>query len=380
MNWVQCLRMSSRADPVAGTSRDKDEEEQTTMEKRYYDLLSFIDKDLDPTKRIAKGNVSTLREKIIEMAFEQARILGENRLLKEQNQKLIEDNLTLKQENSKLRTKTTSATPQMTYAEAAQRKRDALETTIQKVKSISKTTLFITSKKGEDAKKVQETLTKVLNPAKDKIQVRGMRTSGSVLIVETSTENDAQKIMNNKAVGATLKCEPPRKRKPLMIIYDVPVDTTEEELIKYAYEQNFSEVIEEKNFLEGFKLRFRAGPRGKATVHHVVEIDPELRKIILKQGKLYLGFRAVGVKDYLVVSRCNKCQDLGHIAKYCHQDEVCGHCGKNGHKKAECPDKNKPRKCIPCTKRGKQCNLGERGCATHKIMMDRLIDRTDYGL
>lgn len=374
--------MASQRDTEAGPSKgSQQEEEQATMEKKYLSLLNFVERDLDPSKRLARTNMQTLKEKIIEMAFLQAEITGENKLLKEQNAKIVEKNKLLKTENNKLKTtKTAPAASSMSYAKAAQKKRDALETTIQKVKSVPKTTLFITSKKGEDAKKVQETLTKVLNPAKDKIRVRAMRTSGKMLIVETSEESDAQKIISNKELGATLKCDPPTKRKPLMIIYDVPADMTDEDLLRFAYEQNFSETVEKSAFLEGFKLRFRAGPRDRATVHHVIEVDPNIRKEILKQGRLYLGFRSLSAKDYLVVPRCNKCQDLGHVAKYCHQEEVCGHCGKTGHRKNECPDKNRPKKCIPCQKQGKQCNQAAGGCATQKIMMDRLIDRTDYGI
>lgn len=202
------------------------------------------------------------------------------------------------------------------------------------------------------------------------MQVRGKRTSGSVLIVETSIESDVQKIMNTKAVGATLKCEPPKKRRPLMI-------TTEDEIMKSVYEL-YLNLWRKRTLRKTSSWDSGLVPEEK---HHVVEIDPELRKVIFETGPIIcLGFWAVGVEDYLVVSRYNKCQDLGHNTKFCHQEEVCGHCGKSGHKKAERAYKSKQRKCIPCSKKGKQCSLGERGCATHKIMMDRLIDSTGYGL
>lgn len=72
-------------------------------------------------------------------------------------------------------------------------------------------TIFIMSKSGDDAKKIQETLTKVLNPTKVRIKVKGMRPAGKTQIVETNTETDAEKIINNKEIGKSLKCEPLKK-------------------------------------------------------------------------------------------------------------------------------------------------------------------------
>lgn len=142
-----------------------------------------------------------------------------------------------------------------------------------------------------------------------------------------------------------------QKRKPLIIIYDVPANKTEEEICETIYEQNISEEYTRQEFSEKFKIRFRTGQRGRPTTNYVAEVDPCMRKKIIGQGRLYVGFSALGVRDYVVVTTCNKCQNLGHAAKYCHQkNEVCSHCGKEGHRRAECPDKEKMRTCIPCTR------------------------------
>lgn len=85
-----------------------------------------------------------------------------------------------------------------------------------------------------------------------------------------------------------------------------------------------------------------------------MEVDPNLRKMIMSQDRLNVGFRSLVIKDYIVVSTCNKCHDLGHIMKYCPQKEqLCGHCGKDTHPSGECPVKERPKACIPCAKRGK---------------------------
>lgn len=129
-----------------------------------------------------------------------------------------------------------------------------------------------------------------------------------------------------------------------------------------------------------FKIRFRTGPKGKAVTNYFAEVDPILRRLLLRKGRVFVGFRALTVRDYLVVSSCVNCQDLGHVSKYCHsKEEVCGHCEKAGHRRAECPDKIKPAVCIPCLKRGKKCANVRGQCQTYKIMVDRLAEKTDYG-
>lgn len=161
-----------------------------------------------------------------------------------------------------------------------------------------------------------------------------------------------------------------------MIIYNIPTDLEDKEIKELIYEQNFIENMTKQEFEEEFKLKFRTGPRDKKMVHHVVEVGPKTRKLLIQKKKVYVAFSSADIKDYIVVARCMKCQDLGHIAKYCTQKEICSHCGKEDHKKVECPKKDLPAACIPCMKRGKKC-LGKE-CQTLKIMTERLILKTDY--
>lgn len=136
-----------------------------------------------------------------------------------------------------------------------------------------------------------------------------MRSVGKMLFIEASSEEDAQKIMNNPALTQTSKSEPPRKKKPLIITYDVPRDKPVEHLTEDIYENNFASHISKEQFNSDFKIRFKTGRRGKPTVHVFAEMAPTLRAIALKQKRVYLPFRA------LRVLKCNKCQNLGHVAK-----------------------------------------------------------------
>lgn len=96
-----------------------------------------------------------------------------------------------------------------------------------------------------------------------------MRTTTKALIVETATREDLEKIKNNKSIMEQFKCELPRKRRPVIIIYDVTTASQDEEIKKTIYDQNFDE-MEEGEFNQSFNIRFRTGPKGKSTSHIVV--------------------------------------------------------------------------------------------------------------
>lgn len=68
-------------------------------------------------------------------------------------------------ENEKLK-RGNATVPQMSFTQAVQTRNTTIKSTIQRVANAPKTTVYITSKTGEDAKKVQETFTKTLDPTK----------------------------------------------------------------------------------------------------------------------------------------------------------------------------------------------------------------------
>lgn len=81
--------------------------------------------------------------------------------------------------------------------------------------------------------------------------------------METNTEVDAKKNINNTKIGKSLKCEPSKKRKPLMIVYDAPAKVTEERFMEAAFEQNVSETVQKKDFTDGFQVNSKLAQREK---------------------------------------------------------------------------------------------------------------------
>ena len=130
----------------------------------------------------------------------------------------------------------------------------------------------------------------------------------------------------------------------------------------------------ETEFSEQFELRFKAGPRNRNIEHHVAEVSPMIRKVLLGKGRVYMDFTFHSVKCYVVVARCLKCQDMGHPAKYCKRSNAsCSHCGEQDHLKMTVR-----RRFIPCMIKTKTC-ADRKECPTYRLMMERLVSRIDYG-
>uniref|UniRef100_A0A6P7GKV9 Uncharacterized protein LOC114339402 n=1 Tax=Diabrotica virgifera virgifera TaxID=50390 RepID=A0A6P7GKV9_DIAVI len=283
----------------------------------------------------------------------------------------------MKEELERLRKEAKTET--ISYAKVAAQPAVAVRSEAEKKIAMRKedNTIFITCDKAATGKKVQEELTRVLNPRTAKVRINRMRTAGKALIIEAASKQDLEKIKNHEQVKKHFKCELPRKRKPLVIIYDVASADKEEDVIEDIRSQNFEHMTAEQ-FAEAFKVRFRTGPRGRSTVHYVVEVSPEIRNVLVR-SKIYVGFSALNAKDYIVVPKCMKCQDLGHVAKHCAKEMACSHCGEM-HERKNCGKVEQPKTCIPCKSRGKgNCGKEQRDCPTHKMLVDRLIQKTDYG-
>lgn len=358
--------------PLESPEKENQDSRRPRMEDRQYDRFLVLTTEI--TKNVALDKMSATRK---------FSILDSITKIQEMYLEISRENAALKAEVGTLKTLPTPQEPKSYSAAVATPASPAPPKARGKTERASQKpgcTLFITGKDGEAVKEVQNHLTRNVNPRKEKIKIKSMRTTKNVLILETETQEDANKIMQNEKISEKLKCEPPRKRRPLLILYDVPSDATNEELVDTIYEQNFEGEVTKEQFTESFKLKFKTGPREKPTVHHVAEVDPVLRKKLMVRRKIYIGFRSVNIKDYQVVARCLKCQDLGHVAKFCIKtSSTCAHCGEEDHSKAQCEKKDQPATCIPCKRRGKKCTKKGTDCLTYTLLLERQIQRTDYG-
>ena len=105
--------------------------------------------------------------------------------------------------------------PHRSYASVKQKAAAAprqLMHVIQKQKEDRKHTVFVSSA-GKEAKEVQKLLTSNINPIKDKIRIRSIRTVNKLVIVETSSKQDIEKLQGHKTLEQLkISVDLPRKQ------------------------------------------------------------------------------------------------------------------------------------------------------------------------
>ena len=361
---VRSLRQTEK------NKKEEEEEEETTFESAdaCLESLNFVDEIIETGVKVTESKKELLKSKLLLLIINQAKLEGKINALENENKRL-------RQEMKEV------PHPVKSFAETVEEMKMAMNPKIKQIednKDKFKHTLFIKGKNNENIKDVQKQFTKFVKPTKEKIKIKSIRTTPTVVIVETESEEDVKKIMENREIKTKLVCEKQKKKRPLLILYNVPSTYSDQDISETIYEQNFEDRMDVNEFKEQFKLRFKTGPREKPTVHHVVEVSPDLRKEILTKQRLYLHFQSIAVKDFLTVPKCRRCHDLGHVMKYCSaEEEKCDRCGGN-HKNTLCREEHEI--CIPCKFRKKKCTAANtKECATYQMLMNRLIQKTDYG-
>ena len=219
-------------------------------------------------------------------------------------------------------------------------------------------------------------------PVKEKLKIRAVKKIGNNgLLIETTTKEDMTKIIQNeKLKAAGLVAGPVAKKRPQIIIYDVPKEISDNNLLSSLRRQNL-EGMDKETVKDGVVILHKKVNKDSETSNYIVEAKTEIRNKLINQGRVFIGWHSLRVRDYINVSRCYKCQDYGHVSKHCRATcDICGHCGTEGHTYNTCPNKNKDPKCINCKKRGREHEHSTRSrvCPSYSIALENHISRIDY--
>ena len=229
----------------------------------------------------------------------------------------------------------------------------------------------------------KEVLMENLAPAKEKIRISGLKKiSNNRVVVETTTKEEMERVLKNeKLQEAGLVAGIPAKKRPMIIVYDVPAQLNEEEFLAALRQQNLQNLSRAK-FKEEVRLSHKTGTKDQTTDNRVIEVTPAIRETLLKQDRVYIGWSSLRVRDFISVSRCYKCQSYGHVSKYCRAaNETCGHCGGEGHAFKCCPKVNDAPTCINCKRASRPCEHSSRSpeCPAYKIALSNHLSKFDYG-
>lgn len=273
--------------------------------------------------------------------------------------------------------------PQMTYSEKLKQNTAATLEAAKHAKRHVVTIFPAENSKIADSSETKQTIFSAVAPTKDKLKIVNVRRiNNKGVLIETKTEQDLKNVLDNtKLKAAGLTAGLPAKLKPRLLIKNVPATLQEKEITAAVRHQNLEQYPKEK-LQDHFKLSFKTGPKDKETVDWVAEVSPEVREKILRESRVYIGWHACYVHDFVAVTRCYKCQAFGHVAKYCKASiETCGHCAESGHPQKSCPNAKKEPQCVNCKRAGKPHNHSSRmkECPAYQIAMKTQISKIDYG-
>lgn len=247
--------------------------------------------------------------------------------------------------------------------------------------------VFPTSEGVKTSAETSKLVRSALKPSEIGVHVSGMRNGRDRgIVVYTNSENEANALIRStNEANSGLRAEQIKKEQPKVVVFDVPINISEDDFFKSLYHQNLCDMVDSFASYEDMRklctLSHRMGPKVNAC-HWVISVPPQVRHKLRNQGRVYIEWERLNIRDFLGVTRCHKCQLYGHPEKYCKSNVAnCEHCGTSGHRRDGCPALNTPPKCATCTvfKKDNSHVTGDLNCSARKRATDMISSRTDYG-
>ena len=190
----------------------------------------------------------------------------------------------------------------------------------------------------------KEKVLKVGNEIKG-VKVKGVRElkDGGVAIIAASAR-DVERIRGTPAFKeAGIKLCNPKMSEAKLILSDVPGDMTSDALISEVMLNNLQGRATSEELGAIRMVQRMESKTGKCSV--VVEAPSKIRKILIAEGRVYMGFSSIRVREYEDVARCYGCGSFGHMLSRCPTGRLCRNCGEAGHSISVCANLAKCRNC-----------------------------------
>ena len=134
--------------------------------------------------------------------------------------------------------------------------------------------------------------------------------------IEADTEEDIEVLQDQitRKCGDKLETHAQKRRKPRMIIFNVPDGITMDNAADIIREQNPELTLINADITTKFITKYKRNSRNLIT-----EVDTKTYRV-MKQSKLKMAWNICHTEDYLAVTRCFKCSRYNHHARDCRSE------------------------------------------------------------
>ena len=204
---------------------------------------------------------------------------------------------------------------------------------------------------GDD---ILERIRKAVDAKKGWVRVEKVRKAKDrKIILGCATKEEREKVRERlRAAGENLVIEEVKNKDPLLILRDVLLVHSDEELLAALRNQNREVFHGLGDGESSMTVKYRKNSRNPHVKSVVLAVSPMIWRRALEEGKLRIDLQRVRVEDQTPLVQCTRCLGFGHGKRLCSEPaDLCSHCG-GPHLRADCPVKRvgTAASCINCTR------------------------------
>ena len=222
---------------------------------------------------------------------------------------------------------------------------------------------------------------------------------GNLLVVAGSAadkETLRERLLSSTTLSTKYTIRDPKNRNPRLLISDIsPLIQDDKELLETIHSRNpaINSAMDLDTFVKSVKIVFHPRDAANGERSIVVEVSPAMRALLINHAPLRAKWQILQVQDYILVTRCYRCNSYGHSTKTCkvpRDKPICSHCASEGHSFKDCPSKNNNAvaKCINCVRHNalpgaRQVDTAHgvtsRNCPELRRYKEAVFNSTNYG-
>jgi FtsZ-binding cell division protein ZapB len=203
--------------------------------------------------------------------------------------------------------------------------------------------MTVRSRGEQSPDSIKQLLKTNINPGEIKVGVKTFKSCNGGVIIETNSKEEIEALGKEirAKCGTKLEVRVHTRRKPRLIIINVPEDISTNNIEDTILRQNPDLSLQKENIVAKFIYVTKTKCRNA-----VIEVGADIRKTLLHK-KIKLGRQICKTDEYLVATRCYKCSKFNHRTQECRGEVTCPLCA-GPHTLKECTGDSTTHKCTNC--------------------------------